>query len=428
MEKFVITGGKPLHGAVTISGAKNAAVGILPATILAGDVCVIENLPDISDVAVSLKILSVLGARIKMLNRNTYEIDTTHISCTNVPDDLSRQMRASYYFLGALLSRFGKAQVAMPGGCNLGPRPIDQHLKAFSALGAEDSVDYGMITVRAKEGLTGAHIFFDKVSVGATMNGMLSAVMAEGQTILENCAKEPHVVDLANFLNMCGADVRGAGTDVIKVRGVRQMHGCTYSIIPDQIEAGSYMVAAAAPGGDVLIENVPPKHLEPITAKLRRAGVEVEEFDDSVRVRRTGDILPLKINTMPHPGFPTDMQPLMGVLLSVAKGTSTITESVWDNRFRYVDELRKMGANVQVDGQVAVFEGVDKLSPAPLRASDLRAGAAMVVAALMADGTSEIEEIGHIERGYENIVEKLRGLGADISKVDRAPAALESAM
>ena len=395
MEKFVITGGKPLHGEVTISGAKNAAVGILPATILAADVCVIENLPDISDVAVSLKILSTLGASIKMLNRNTYEIDTTHLNSTNVPDDLSR--------------------------------PIDQHLKVFSALGAEDSVDYGMITVRAKE-LNGAHIFFDKVSVGATMNGMLSAVMAQGQTILENCAKEPHVVDLANFLNMCGADVRGAGTDVIKVRGVEKMHGCTYSIIPDQIEAGSYMVAAAATGGDVLIKNVTPKHLEPITAKLRRAGVDVEEFDDSVRVSRKGDILPLKINTMPHPGFPTDMQPLMGVLLSVAKGTSTITESVWDNRFRYVDELRKMGAMVQVDGQVAVFEGVDKLNPAPLRASDLRAGAAMVVAALMADGTSEIEEIGHIERGYENIVEKLRGLGAEISKVERMPAALESAM
>ena len=394
MEKFVITGGKPLHGEVTISGAKNAAVGILPATILAADVCVIENLPDISDVSVSLKILSTLGAQVKMLNRNTYEIDTRHLVTTNVPDDLSRQMRASYYFLGALLSRFGKAQVAMPGGCNLGPR----------------------------------HIFFDKVSVGATMNGMLSAVMAKGQTILENCAKEPHVVDLANFLNMCGADVRGAGTDVIKVRGVEKMHGCTYSIIPDQIEAGSYMVAAAATGGDVLIKNVTPKHLEPITAKLRRAGITVEEFDDAVRVSRTGDILPLKINTMPHPGFPTDMQPLMGVLLSVAKGTSTITESVWDNRFRYVDELRKMGASVQVDGQVAVFEGVEKLSPAPLRASDLRAGAAMVVAALMADGTSEIEEIGHIERGYENIVEKLRGLGADISKVERMPAALEQAL
>ena len=389
VEKFVITGGKPLHGEVTISGAKNAAVGILPATILAADVCVIENLPDISDVAVSLKILSTLGAQVKMLNRNTYEIDTTHLTGTNVPDDLSRQMRASYYFLGALLSRFGRAQVAMPGGCNLGPRPIDQHLKVFSALGAEDSVDYGMITVRAKE---------------------------------------PHVVDLANFLNMCGADVRGAGTDVIKVRGVEKLHGCTYSIIPDQIEAGSYMVAAAATGGDVLIKNVTPKHLEPITAKLRRAGAEVEEFDDAVRVRRTGDILPLKINTMPHPGFPTDMQPLMGVLLSVAKGTSTVTESVWDNRFRYVDELRKMGASVQVDGQVAVFEGVEKLSPAPLRALDLRAGAAMVVAALMADGTSEIEEIGHIERGYENIVEKLRGLGADISKVDRVPAALEQAL
>ena len=415
MEKFVITGGKPLRGEVTISGAKNAAVGILPATILAADVCVVENLPDISDVAVSLKILSVLGAQIRMLDRNTYEIDTTHLTGTNVPDDLSRQMRASYYFLGA------------PGGCNLGPRPIDQHLKVFSALGAEDSVDYGMITVRAKE-LNGAHIFFDKVSVGATMNGMLSAVMTKGQTILENCAKEPHVVDLANFLNMCGADVRGAGTDVIKVRGVEKMHGCTYSIIPDQIEAGSYMVAAAATGGDVLIKNVTPKHLEPITAKLRRAGITVEEFDDAVRVSRTGDILPLKINTMPHPGFPTDMQPLMGVLLSVAKGTSTVTESVWDNRFRYVDELRKMGASVQVDGQVAVFEGVEKLSPAPLRASDLRAGAAMVVAALMADGTSEIEEIGHIERGYENIVEKLRGLGADISKVERMPAALEQAL
>ena len=428
LEKFVITGGRPLMGEVDISGAKNAAVGILPATILAAGVCVIENLPNISDVSVSLNILSALGAQVRMLNRNTYEIDTTHLVGTNVPDDLSRQMRASYYFLGALLSRFGRAQVAMPGGCNLGPRPIDQHLKAFSALGAQDSVDYGMITVRAKEKLQGARIFFDKVSVGATMNAMLSAVMAEGQTVLENCAKEPHVVDLANFLNMCGADVRGAGTDVIKVRGASQMHGCTYSIIPDQIEAGTYMVAAAATGGDVLIRNVTPKHLEPITAKLRRCGAEVEEFDDAVRVTRTGDILPTKINTMPHPGFPTDMQPQMGVLLSVAKGTSTITEGIWDNRFRYVDELRKMGANIQVDGQVAVIEGVERLQPAPLRASDLRAGAAMVIAALMAGGTSEIEEIGHIERGYENIVEKLSGLGADIRKVERVPAALEQAL
>ena len=416
VEKFVITGGKPLHGEVTISGAKNAAVGILPATILAADVCVIENLPDISDVAVSLKILSTLGAQVKMLNRNTYEIDTTHLTGTNVPDDLSRQMRASYYFLGALLSRFGRAQVAMPGGCNLGPRPIDQHLKVFSALGAEDSVDYGMITVRAKE-LNGAHIFFDKVSVGATMNGMLSAVMAKGQTILENCAKEPHVVDLANFLNMCGADVRGAGTDVIKVRGVEKLHGCTYSIIPDQIEAGSYMVAAAATGGDVLVKNVTPKHLEPITAKLRRAGIEVEEFDDAVRVRRTGDILPLKINTMPHPGFPTDMQPQIAAVLCLAEGTSVLTEGVWDSRYRYVDEFRRMGAQIQVDGKIAVIEGVEKLTGARIQACDLRAGAAMVIAGLAAQGTTEIGCIHHIERGYEDIVRKLSGVGADIRVV-----------
>ena len=426
MEKFVITGGKPLHGEVTISGAKNAAVGILPATILAADVCVIENLPDISDVAVSLKILSVLGAKVRMLNRNTYEIDTTHLHTTSVPDDLSRQMRASYYFLGALLSRFGKAQVAMPGGCNLGPRPIDQHLKVFSALGAEDSVDYGMITVRAKE-LNGAHIFFDKVSVGATMNGMLSAVMAKGQTVLENCAKEPHVVDLANFLNMCGADIRGAGTDVIKVRGVSQLHGCTYSIIPDQIEAGSYMVAAAATGGDVLIKNVTPKHLEPITSKLEKAGAHVEEYDDSVRVSRTGDIEPLNIKTMPHPGFPTDMQPLMSVLLTLAKGTSIITEGIWENRFRYVDELVRMGVNIQVAGRVAVIEGVQELLPAPMRATDLRAGAAMVMAALAAHGVSEITEISHIERGYEDIAEKLRGLGADIRRIEKPDMPLRRA-
>ena len=427
MDKFVIHGGHRLTGEIEVSGAKNAAVALIPAVLLCDEPCILENVPDISDVSISLRIMSEMGAQVEYLSKTTVRISAMGLTNYCVPYESARRMRASYYFLGALLGRYGKARVSMPGGCPLGDRPIDQHLKVFSALGAEDSVDYGMITVHAEE-LNGAHIFFDKVSVGATMNGMLSAVMAKGQTILENCAKEPHVVDLANFLNMCGADVRGAGTDVIKVRGVERMHGCTYSIIPDQIEAGSYMVAAAATAGDVLVKNVTPKHLEPITAKLRRAGVEVEEFDDAVRVRRTGDILPLKINTMPHPGFPTDMQPLMGVLLSVAKGTSTVTESVWDNRFRYVDELRKMGANVQVDGQVAVFEGVDKLSPAPLRALDLRAGAAMVVAALMADGTSEIEEIGHIERGYENIVEKLRGLGADIKKVERMPAALDQAL
>ena len=417
LEKFVITGGKPLHGEVTISGAKNAAVGVLPATILAADVCVIENLPDISDVAVSLKILSVLGAQIKMINRNTYEIDTTHLTGTNVPDDLSRQMRASYYFLGALLSRFGKAQVAMPGGCNLGPRPIDQHLKVFSALGAEDSVDYGMISVRAKE-MNGAHIFFDKVSVGATMNGMLSAVMAKGQTILENCAKEPHVVDLANFLNMCGANIRGAGTDVIKVRGVEKMHGCTYSIIPDQIEAGSYMVAAAATGGDVLVKNVTPKHLEPITEKLRRAGVEVEEFDDAVRVRRTGDILPLKINTMPHPGFPTDMQAQFMTLNCFAEGTANITETIFENRFMHVPELCRMGAHITIEGHTAIVEGVAQLTGTTIMATDLRASASLVIAALAAQGSSTVDRIYHLDRGYERMEEKLRALGADIVRID----------
>ena len=419
MTKYIVQGGHPLFGEVHISGAKNAAVAIIPAALLVDGVCRIENIPQISDVTALLKILEQLGANVRFLNRSDVEIDCRHIATTQVSQELAHKIRASYYLIGALLGRFGEAEVSMPGGCNFGGvRPIDQHVKGFRAMGAEVT-EGNLVQAVAKGGrLTGAAVYLDMVSVGATMNGMLSAVMAKGQTILENCAKEPHVVDLANFLNMCGADVRGAGTDVIKVRGVEKMHGCTYSIIPDQIEAGSYMVAAAATGGDVLIKNVTPKHLEPITAKLRRAGVDVEEFDDSVRVSRKGDILPLKINTMPHPGFPTDMQPLMGVLLSVAKGTSTITESVWDNRFRYVDELRKMGAVVQVDGQVAVFEGVEKLSPAPLRATDLRAGAALVVAALMADGTSEIEEIGHIERGYENIVEKLQALGADIRRVE----------
>lgn len=417
MEKFVIRGGNPLMGEVNISGAKNAAVAILPATILAGGVCVIENLPDISDVCACLQILREMGANVKMICKNTIEIDTTNICVTSVPDEMSRRMRASYYFLGALLGRFKTATVAMPGGCNLGPRPIDQHLKAFTALGAEDSVDYGMINVSATE-LTGSHVFFDTVSVGATINAMLAAVCAKGQTVLENVAKEPHIVDVANFLNTMGADIRGAGTDAIKIRGVEQLHGCTYSIIPDQIEAGSYMVAAMITGGNVLIKNVIPKHLEPITAKLEKAGATIEEFDDAIRICRTGDIEPQNIKTMPHPGFPTDMQPLMSVLLSLAKGTSIITEGIWENRFRYVDELVRMGANIQVDGRVAVIEGVAEFLPAPVHAADLRAGAALVVAALAAKGTSEIDDIGHIERGYEDIVEKLRDLGADIRRVE----------
>ncbi len=418
MEKFVVNGGKPLIGEISVSGAKNAAVAIIPATILAEGKCVIENLPCISDVSVSLDILSAMGATIKRLNKNSLEIDTTNIQFTSVPSDLSQQMRASYYFLGAFLGRFNKSTVAMPGGCNLGVRPIDQHLKAFSALGAKDSVEYGMIHVETKEKLVGNEVFFDTVSVGATINAMLAAVRAEGLTVLENVAKEPHIVDVANFLNTMGADVRGAGTDVIKIRGVAKMHGCTYSLIPDQIEAGTYMVAAAITGGNIVINNVIPKHLEPITSKLERAGATVEEYDDSIRVYRTGDIEAMNIKTMPHPGFPTDMQPLMTVLATLAKGTSIVTEGIWENRFRYVAELTRMGANIQVDGRIAVIEGVPELLPAPVYATDLRAGAALVIAALVANGISEIHDIEHIERGYEDIVEKFTALGADIKRIE----------
>ena len=417
MTKYIVHGGKPLFGEVEISGAKNAAVAIIPAAILVDGVCRIENIPQISDVTAILKILEQLGASIRTINRHTVEIDSRHIHTTRTSYELSRKLRASYYLIGALLGRFGRAEVAMPGGCNLGPRPIDQHLKVFSALGAEDSVDYGMITVHADE-LNGAHIFFDKVSVGATMNGMLSAVMAKGQTILENCAKEPHVVDLANFLNMCGADVRGAGTDVIKVRGVEQMHGCTYSIIPDQIEAGTYMAAVAATGGQVLVKNIIPKHMDCITAKLQECGVEVEERDDTLLVRRTHRLKRANIKTLPYPGFPTDMQPQMTTVLSLAEGTSLVTESVWSSRYRYVDELKRMGAHIQVDDKTAVVEGVEKLTGAPIQAYDLRAGAAMVIAALAAQGESEISNVQYIERGYEDIIGKLRALGADIRAID----------
>ena len=426
MNKYMIRGGRELYGEITVSGAKNAAVAIIPAALLVDGVCRIENIPQISDVTLFFSILEELGARVRVLNRHAIEIDCRAIHSTRPSYDLARRIRASYYLLGALLGRFGAGQVAMPGGCNLGPRPIDQHLKAFTAMGADDSVEYGMIRVRA-EHLTGSHIFFDTVSVGATMNAMLAAVKAEGLTILENVAREPHVVDLANCLNMMGADVHGAGTDVIKIRGVKQLHGCSYSIIPDQIEAGSYMVGAAITGGDVTLHNVIPKHMEPITAKLRAAGCEVTEYDDAMRIVRHGAIHPVKIKTMPHPGFPTDMQPLMTVLLTLADGTSIVTEGIWENRFRYVDELIRMGANIQVDGQVAVIEGVKKLYPAPLRALDLRAGAAMVMAALAADGVSEIDETAHIERGYENIVEKLQALGADIRRVE-APVRMTRAM
>ena len=417
MEKYVISGGRPLKGEVSISGFKNAAVAILPATVLANDVCVLENVPDISDIRAEIDILKELGAKVRRISSTVLEIDTSTINITEVPLELGQKMRASYYFLGSMLSRFGKASVPMPGGCNLGARPIDQHLKAFTALGAENSLDYAMVNVES-DNLTGAHVFFDVNSVGATINAMLAAVMAEGTTILENVAKEPHIVDVANFLNVMGANVRGAGTDVIKIHGVKKMHGGTYSIVPDQIEAGTFMVAAAASRGDILIKNVIPKHLEPITSKLRIVGATVEEYDDSVRVIGIdGAYNTTNIKTMPHPGFPTDLQPVMGVLLCFAKGTSIITEGIWDNRFRYCDELNKMGANIQVEGRVAVFEGVEALRPAPVSATDLRAGAALVVAALCAEGQSEVYEIRHVERGYVDFVKKFQQLGGDIRKV-----------
>ena len=417
MEKYVVTGGAVLKGDVTISGAKNAVVAIIPATILARDICVIENIPNISAVTALLNILRELGAKVRLLDKTTVEIDTTQIGEPVIPHELAKPLRASYYFLGSLLGRCGRADVSLPGGCNFGGvRPIDQHIKGFQALGADVSVNYGMVTMTSQE-LKGEHIYFDVVSVGATINVMLAAVKAKGVTIMENVAKEPHIVDLANFLNSMGADIRGAGTDVIKIHGVDVMHGTNYSIIPDQIEAGTYMVAAAATGGDVLIRNVIPKHLESITDKLRKAGAVVEEFDDSIRVSRSGPILPVNIKTMPHPGFPTDMQPQMATMLCCAGGTSIVSEGVWDNRFKYVDELRKMGANIQVDGKVAVIEGVERLTGAPVRALDLRAGAAMLIAGLMADGRTEVEDIHHIERGYSDLVEKLNRLGAEIRKV-----------
>lgn len=417
MEKYVVTGGAVLKGDVTISGAKNAVVAIIPATILARDICVIENIPNISDVTALLNILRELGAKVRLLDKTTVEIDTTQIGEPVIPHELAKPLRASYYFLGSLLGRCGRADVSLPGGCNFGGvRPIDQHIKGFQALGADVSVNYGMVTMTSQE-LKGEHIYFDVVSVGATINVMLAAVKAKGVTIMENVAKEPHIVDLANFLNSMGADIRGAGTDVIKIHGVDVMHGTNYSIIPDQIEAGTYMVAAAATGGDVLIRNVIPKHLESITDKLRKAGAVVEEFDDSIRVSCSGPILPVNVKTMPHPGFPTDMQPQMATMLCCAGGTSIVSEGVWDNRFKYVDELRKMGANIQVDGKVAVIEGVERLTGAPVRALDLRAGAAMLIAGLMADGRTEVEDIHHIERGYSDLVEKLNRLGAEIRKV-----------
>ena len=419
MKKYVIHGGRPLYGKVEISGAKNAAVGIIPAALLVEGPCRIENIPAISDVDLLLNILHDLGASVRMINRTTVEVDCTAARCVTVPYDAGRKLRASYYLMGAMLGRFGRGEVPLPGGCDFGSRPIDQHLKGFAALGAEVKVEKGYMCADAEGGrMKGSQIYLDVASVGATMNLMLAAVLAEGTTVIENTAREPHIVDLANFLNSMGADITGAGTDMIKIRGVDKLRGGEYSIIPDQIEAGTYMAALAAAGGELVIHNVIPKHLDCITAKLVEMGVDVEEQDDAIRLRREGPLSRVNVKTMPYPGFPTDMQPQIAAVLCIAQGTSVLTEGVWDNRYRYVDEFRRMGARIQVDGKVAVIEGVDHLSGAPIHACDLRAGAAMVIAGLAAQGVTEIDGIHHIERGYETIIEKLASVGADVRIVN----------
>ncbi len=418
MDKLIIRGGNSLVGEVCISGAKNAAVAVLPAALLVNGTCRLENIPKIKDVLLICDIMRELGAKVSIEDDGAIEIDASSLTYRTAPYELVGKMRASYYLIGALLGRFKKAEVAMPGGCDLGPRPIDQHCKGFEALGATVGVENGVIRAEAKE-LVGNNVYLDIVSVGATMNIMLAAVLAQGTTTIENAAKEPHIVDLANFLNAMGANIKGAGTDIIKIKGVERLHGGVYSIIPDQIEAGTFMVAAAASRGDVLIKNVIPKHLDSISSKLVEMGVTVEEFDDSVRVSCNSDVKLNKISvkTLPYPGFPTDMQPQIAVLLSVTEGTSVISENVWDNRFQYVDELKRMGANIKVNGRMAMIEGVKSLSGAPVRSTDLRAGAAMVIAAIIAKGESEIHALHHIDRGYEKMEEKFRALGADIIRV-----------
>ena len=419
MTKYIVQGGHPLFGEVRISGAKNAAVAIIPAALLVDGVCRIENIPQISDVTALLKILEQLGANVRFLNRSSVEIDCRHISTTQVSQELAHKIRASYYLIGALLGRFGEAEVSMPGGCNFGGvRPIDQHVKGFVAMGAEVR-EGDFICAKAVGGrMKGANIYLDVFSVGATMNIMMAAVLAEGTTVIENAAKEPHIVDLANFLNSMGADVKGAGTDTIRIFGVDKLHGGSYAIIPDQIEAGTYMAAVAACGGQVLVRGIIPKHMDCITAKLQEMGVQVEEQDDTLLVRRSGKLHRANVKTLPYPGFPTDMQPQITVALCLAEGTSMVTEGVWDNRYRYVGELTRMGAQIRVEGRSAVVEGVEHLNAASVQAYDLRAGAAMVIAALAAEGTSEVSNVHYIERGYEDIIEKLRSIGAQIESVE----------
>ncbi|MCX7747142.1 MAG: UDP-N-acetylglucosamine 1-carboxyvinyltransferase [Clostridia bacterium] len=417
MKKLVINGQKPLRGEIDISGAKNAAVAVLPATLLSDGPCRIENIPDIKDVKILKEILEQLGADVSFEDKNTAVINTAKVNSYTAPYEMVKSMRASYYLLGALLGRFKRAEVSLPGGCDFGFRPIDQHIKGFEALGAKVEIEHGIVKVYAEE-LVGCPIYLDIVSVGATINLMLAAVKAKGTTILENAAKEPHVVDVANFLNAMGANIKGAGTDIIKIKGVQTLNGGgTHAIIPDMIEAGTFMIAAAATKGDVVIKNIIPKHMESLTAKLIEMNIKVTEGEDFIRVQGTEKVSKANIKTLPYPGFPTDLHPPAAVLLCLAEGTSTITEGVWDLRFQYVDELKRMGAKIKVEGRIAVIEGTPQLSGAPVKATDLRAGAAMVIAGLIAEGKTEVHDIKYIDRGYEDLEGKLRSLGADIERV-----------
>ena len=419
MGKYVIHGGQELHGEVSVSGFKNAALAVITSTILVEGTCLIGNIPRISDVTVHLEILKRMGAKVRLVDDTTVEIDCTRLRGPRaVFDDLTRKTRASTYLMGAVLGRFGSAHVSMSGGCDLGTRPIDQHIKGFEALGCHVEIRSGAIHISAKDGMHPGRISFDQRTVGGTINVILAAVRVPGLTVIENANKEPHIVDLANFLNAMGANITGAGTDVIKVRGVRRLHGGIYSIIPDQIEAGTFMAAVAATGGEIIIRNVIPKHLECISTKYEEMGVEIVDLDDAVLVRRTGPLRRANVKTMPYPGFPTDMNSQTAVLMCLAQGTSIMTESIFQDRFRYVDELRRMGAHAQVDGQIAVFEGVERLTGAPVQACDLRAGAALIIAGLAAQGVTEISCIEHIERGYDNLIAKFNGLGAGISRVE----------
>lgn len=416
MEQYIIKGGHPLVGEVEIGGAKNAALAILVAAIMTDETVVIDNLPDVSDINVMLDAISEIGATVQRIDRHTVRINASTVQNVCIDYDSMKKIRGSYYFLGALLGKYHRAEVPLPGGCNIGSRPIDQHLKGFRALGAEVTIEGGMVVTEASE-LHSTHLFFDVVSVGATINVMMAAAMAEGKTVLENVAKEPHVVDVANFLNSMGANIKGAGTDVIRIKGVPSLHKTEYSIIPDQIEAGTFMFAAAATKGDITVLNVIPKHLEATTAKLLEMGCEVEEFDDAVRVVAKGRLKSTHVKTLPYPGYPTDMQPQIGVTLALCEGTSVITESIFENRFKYLDELTRMGANVKIEGNTAIIEGVEKLSGARVGAPDLRAGAALVIAGMATDGITIVDDIVYIQRGYERFEEKLRGIGAMIERV-----------